>query len=98
MIYITYFPCSIRLLKNEISYILKHSGAKLVLVDSEYAHLVQGCNIPIVFSNDTGRVGDPYEEFLSDGRAFSGERGWAGLDMEPDETSNATLNYTYVLQ
>lgn len=47
-----------------MSYIIEHSGAKLILVDSEYVHLIDGTTVPTVISNDTGREDDPYEEFL----------------------------------
>ncbi|KAG9058685.1 hypothetical protein FS842_006022 [Serendipita sp. 407] len=87
-------PNCTRLLKSDISYILSHSGTKLVLVDHEYAPLVADSGIPLIVSHDTGRAGDPYEEFLSEGRRFSQERGWAGLEMETEETANAVLNYT----
>jgi hypothetical protein len=65
-----------------------------VLVDHEYASLLRDCPIPLIVSQDTGRIGDPYETFLTEGRLFSQERGWSGLVMEPDECANATLNYT----
>ena len=87
---------STRLVKSDVDYILGHSGAKLVLVDHEYAGLVKDCPVPVIISRDTGRAGDPYEAFLSAGRDFSRERGWAGLQLEEDETANATLNYTCV--
>lgn len=56
--------------------------------------LVKGANVPVIVSKDTGRLGDPYEEFLNAGRKFSQERGWAGLAWEPDENANAALCYT----
>lgn len=80
-----------------MEYILEHSGAKLILVDHEFANLVHGTNIPVIVSHDTGRFGDPYEDFLAHGRAFSNERGWEGLDLEADENANCALNYTCVL-
>lgn len=83
-----------RLLQSDIDYIISHSGAKLILVDHAFAHMFKDSSVPVIVSNDTGRVGDPYETFLSEGRRFSQERGWAGLFMEPDENANATLNYT----
>ncbi|KAG8903462.1 hypothetical protein FRC00_000058, partial [Tulasnella sp. 408] len=86
-----------RLKKAEIQYILEHSGSKLILVDHEFLPLVEGTTtIPIVVSKDTGRdnVGDPYEDFLNKGRAFSQEQGWLGLELEPDENANASLCYT----
>jgi hypothetical protein len=47
-------------------------------------------------SNDTGRPGDPYEDFLKGGRLFSGEKGWLGLEVEANEDTPAVLCYTYV--
>ncbi|KAG9012722.1 hypothetical protein FRB93_001275 [Tulasnella sp. JGI-2019a] len=87
-------PINTRLTKAEVSYILEHSGSKLILVDYEFASLVEGAKVPVVVSNDTGRAGDPYERFLDEGRAFSQERGWPGLELEPNEDANATLCYT----
>ena len=66
-------------------------------MDHEYTHLIQGTNIPAIVSHDTGRLGDPYETFLSNGRISSREAGWAGLDAEPDENAACVLCYTYVL-
>jgi len=86
---------NIRLTKHEIDYILTHSGAKLIFVDHEYRHLVSDAKAPIIVSNDTGRVGDPYEDFLTSGRAFSQEKGWAHLEMDSDENKPMSLNYTY---
>ena len=89
---------NIRLTKHEIDYIITHSGAKLIFVDHEYEHLVRDAKARIIVSNDTGRVGDPYEDFLTAGRAFSQERGWAGLEMDADENKPLSLNYTYALR
>jgi len=83
-----------RLTKHEIDYILTHSGAKVIFVDHEYRHLVSDAKAPVIVSNDTGRVGDPYEDFLTNGRAFSQEKGWAGLEMDSDENKPMCLNYT----
>ncbi|KAE9410941.1 acetyl-CoA synthetase-like protein [Gymnopus androsaceus JB14] len=85
---------NIRLTPGEVAYILDHSGAKLILIDYEYLHLIKGTRIPVVVSNDTGRSEDPYEQFLSDGRRFSAEKGWPGLEMEADENAPAMLCYT----
>jgi hypothetical protein len=48
-----------------VAYILDHSGSKLILVDHEFASLVEGVAVPVIVSKDTGRAGDPYEDFLS---------------------------------
>jgi acyl-CoA synthetase (AMP-forming)/AMP-acid ligase II len=89
-------PINTRLTKPEVSYILDHSGAKLILVDHECTHLVKDTKIPVIVANDSGRPGDPYEEFLSAGRRFSRERGWTGLEAEIDENAAAALCYTWV--
>ena len=78
-----------------MDYRLQHSDSKLVLVDYEFQHLVEGTNIPVIVSMDTGRSDDPYEQFLSRGRSFSHEKGWAGLDFEPDENATVALCYTF---
>ncbi|KAF9270371.1 acetyl-CoA synthetase-like protein [Marasmius fiardii PR-910] len=83
-----------RLKHHEVAYILEHSASKLILVDYEYLHLIEGTNIPYIISRDTGKRGDPYEEFLSEGRRYSTEKGWAGLDVENDEDAGAALCYT----
>ncbi|KAF8621800.1 hypothetical protein AX15_007477 [Amanita polypyramis BW_CC] len=83
-----------RLKLHEVDYILEHSGAKLILVDHEYAGLVKGTKIPYIVCKDTGREGDPYEAFLNEGRIFSQGKGWLGLDVEVDENTPCTLTYT----
>lgn len=87
-------PVNVRLKPHEVAYILEHSGAKLILCDSEFLNLVKGTKARVVVCNDTGRTGDPYEEFLAAGRTFSAEKGWAGLNVETDENAAAVLCYT----
>lgn len=89
-------PINTRLKPSEVAYIIEHSQAKLLLVDHECKHLVAGHNVPVIISNDTGRVGDPYEQFLTEGRQFSKEKGWPGLMPELDENAAAVLCYTCV--
>ncbi|KAK0465419.1 AMP-dependent synthetase and ligase [Desarmillaria tabescens] len=71
-----------------------HSGASLILIDEELLPLIAGSKLPRIVCKDTGRSDDPYEQFLSEGRRYSQERGWAGLDVEPDENAGALLCYT----
>jgi acyl-CoA synthetase (AMP-forming)/AMP-acid ligase II len=85
---------NIRLKPHEVTYILGHSGAKIILIDYEYVNLLENPKARVIVSHDTGRAGDPYEEFLTNGRKFSMERGWMGLEVELDENSAATLCYT----
>lgn len=88
-------PINTRLKPHEVAYILEHSGSSIILVDHEYTHLIEGTKIPYIISSDTGRDGDPYETFLSEGRIFSQEGGWQGLEVEADENASAVLCYTY---
>ncbi|TFY52356.1 hypothetical protein EVG20_g10585 [Dentipellis fragilis] len=85
---------NIRLTKPEVDYIRDHSGARIIFADYEYAHLVRGASVPVVLCQDTGLPSDPYEQFLSSGRRFSCEKGWAGLTMDADENTPISLNYT----
>lgn len=87
-------PINTRLTQPEVAYILEHSGAKLVLVDHECVHLARGAKARVVVAEDTGKPGDPYEDFLSAGRKFGAERGWAGLEWEADEDRPMALCYT----
>ncbi|KAJ7107624.1 hypothetical protein C8R43DRAFT_905737 [Mycena crocata] len=84
-----------RLRPSEVAYILDHSGSSIILVDHEYQHLLPpNLKTPVVVSHDTGRQGDPYEQFLTNGRNFSQERGWYGLEYHADESASAVLCYT----
>src|SRR5207248_2237071 len=56
-----------RLGRDEVSYILRHCGARMVFADHELLHLVEGCGLPAIRIDDTGAPGDPYEEFLAGG-------------------------------
>lgn len=55
---------STRLTKEGVDYIIQHSGAKLILVDHEFVHLVEGTSLPVIISQDSGKDDDPYEQFL----------------------------------
>ena len=84
-------PINIRLSRDEVAYILDHSGAKALFVDHEFEGLVKGADtakLSIIRIDDTGAAGDPYEEFL------------AGGSPEPcapwleDEYETISINYT----
>ncbi|KAI0950025.1 hypothetical protein AcV7_008619 [Taiwanofungus camphoratus] len=87
-------PINTRLTPQEVAYILEHSDSKIILVDHEFTHLVQDAKVPVIVTRDSGRAGDPYEDFLSAGRRFSAERGWPGLEWEQDEDAASCLCYT----
>lgn len=68
----------------------------MILCDSQFTHLLEGTKLPTILSYDTAKPQDPYEDFLANGRHFSQEKGWDGLEMEGDENANAILCYTFV--
>ena len=56
-----------RLSADEIEYIVEHSKAKMVFVDAELEELLEGTEVERVRIDDTGRPGDPYEDYLAEG-------------------------------
>jgi fatty-acyl-CoA synthase len=84
-------PINVRLNSDEIGYILKHSGAKVLLVDHEFEPLVKPLDLARVRTvriDDTGAPGDPYEDFLA---AHSPAPGESWLE---DEYETISINYT----
>ena len=77
-----------RLGREEVLHILGHSGARMVFVDHELAHLVDGAGLPTVRIDDTGAPGDPYEDFLAGGSPEHFE-----LPVL-DEEETISINYT----
>ena len=66
---------SIRNNEREIAYVLQHSGASVILVDEEFAHLLPkdlSSNITVIISKDSGGKNgiesDQYESFLHKGK------------------------------
>ena len=84
-------PINTRLNTDEIGYILKHSGAKVLLVDREMEGLVKPLplnGVEIIPIADSGRAGDPYEDFLA---------AHSPGPCEPwieDEMETISINYT----
>jgi fatty-acyl-CoA synthase len=77
-----------RLSRDEVAYILEHSGARLVLCDHELALLVEGADVETVRIDDTGAPGDPYEDFLATGSPERFDHPLA------DEEQTISVNYT----
>ncbi len=80
-----------RLSSAEVEYILRHSGASTLLVDAEFAELVEPLDlsgIDVIRVDDTGAAGDPYEDFLA---ASSPEQPESWLE---DEEETISINYT----
>jgi fatty-acyl-CoA synthase len=84
-------PINTRLNSDDIDYILKHSGARVLLVDGEMEALVKPLaldGMSVIRIDDTGAPGDPYEDFIATGSAEP---------VEPwieDEMETLSINYT----
>jgi fatty-acyl-CoA synthase len=80
-----------RLSSAEVGYILRHSGARYLLLDAGLAAVAAPLDlagVTVIRCDDTGQPGDPYEEFLADG---SPERPVSWLEHEEETIS---VNYT----
>jgi fatty-acyl-CoA synthase len=75
-------PVNFRLAAEEVSYIVGHSGARVVMVDPELEASLKGIQAEHRFT-----LGEEYEQLL---RFDTEPRPWA----EPDEDATATINYT----
>jgi fatty-acyl-CoA synthase len=82
---------NIRLNRDEITYILKHSGARFLFADGEFMPIVNGkelTGLKIIRVDDSGKQDDPYELWLEGGDPdFE-------LELPADEESPIALNYT----
>ena len=84
-------PINTRLSPDEIGYILRHSGARALLVDHELEALVKPlelAGVHVIRVDDTGAPGDPYEDFLAAA---------SPAPCEPwlqDEYETISINYT----
>ncbi len=84
-------PINTRLSSDEIDYILKHSGARALLVDQEMEALVKPLDlngVTVIRIDDTGAAGDPYEDFIAKGSPDPCEP-WI-----EDEMETLSINYT----
>src|SRR5215203_3134851 len=78
-----------RLGKDEVSYIVEHSGAKMVFVDAELEHLLEDVeDVERVRIEDTGEESDSYEEYLAEGSPEPVE------SVLEDEEETISINYT----
>ena len=84
-------PINTRLSGAEIGYILEHSGARYLLVDEEFAPLLDRLDLPglhVIRCADTGAPDDPYEAFIAGASAAEPE---SRLEHEQETIS---INYT----
>src|SRR5690349_20280757 len=80
-----------RLSGPEIGYILQHSGAKYLLLDTGLAAVAEAsglAGVTVIRCDDTGVPGDPYEDFLA-GASLARPASW--LEHEEETIS---INYT----
>jgi fatty-acyl-CoA synthase len=79
-----------RLGRDEVTYIVEHSGAKMVFVDAELEPLLDDVDgdVERVRIDDTGESGDPYEDYLAEGSPESAE------SVLEDEEETISINYT----
>lgn len=77
-----------RLSRDEVAYIIRHSGAKLAFVDAELMNLIEDVDVEVVRIDDTGKPGDSYEDYLAEG---SPEPVPSVLE---DEEETISINYT----
>ncbi|CAN5739843.1 AMP-binding protein [soil metagenome] len=78
-----------RLGKDEVKYIVEHSGSKMVFADAELEHLLADVkDVEVIRVDDTGESGDPYEDYLAEGSPESVE------SVLEDEEETISINYT----
>ena len=79
-----------RLGKDEVTYIVEHSGAEMVFVDAELEKLLADVDEDVerVRIDDTGEDGDPYEDYLAEGSPEPVE------SVLEDEEETISINYT----
>src|SRR4029453_2078962 len=80
-----------RLNAQEVAYILRHSGARFLFVDTSLKSLIAPLDlsgIVVIPIDDTGAAGDPYEDFLATGFAEPVSTVLA------DEDETIAINYT----
>ena len=77
-----------RLSSAEVGYILRHSGARYLLVDATLEAHADVPGMTVIRCDDTGVPGDPYEEFLA-GASPTRPASW--LEHEEETIS---INYT----
>ena len=78
-------PVNFRLRPDEVHYIVKHSGARVLLIDPELEETLE--DVPADFKFVLGRDEDMFAAAPADGGAEP--RPW-----EPDENATACINYT----
>lgn len=79
-------PINYRLIREEIAYIISHSGASVLMVDPEYEEVTKGIDVKHRFILDNVSDKDLFAP-LPDGAA-------GPLEWDPDEDFTCSINYT----
>ena len=91
-------PLNYRLAAKDLEYIIRHSDAKMLIVDAEFGEIIAGIQdeLPIekyivvkVDGHNSSIKGDSYEEFIANAEDSTGLP-----EVEIDENQMLTLNYT----
>lgn len=92
-----------RLKKEDISYIFEHAEVDSIIVDAEFAGLLDGFraqhpNVPLIVDADTDRDDGEYDRAVLEGLRYdqeTGGKGWEDLETQvSDEDSLIALSYT----
>ncbi|EKG17305.1 AMP-dependent synthetase/ligase [Macrophomina phaseolina MS6] len=96
-----------RLKPDDISYIFQHSEADVIIVDAEFASLLDNYrgarpSVPIIVDTDTdateGELSGPFDEAVLEGLNYDkqqGNKGWAALETQAaNEDDVIALAYT----
>ena len=92
-----------RLKKEDIEYIFDHADADSIIVDAEYAHLLDDFkkshpNVAIIVDTDTDTDDGQYSDCIREGLRYDeelGGHGWDGLETQvEDEEGLIALSYT----
>ena len=99
-------PINVRLSAGEVGYILRHSGARLLLAGAEFAQLIaatfesSGCRLPTIWLGTTPDGGEKptpagpddrsYNEFLA-----AGSPDPSSWSLDPDEGEDAVISINY---
>ena len=92
-----------RLKKEDIEYIFDHADVDSIVVDAEFAHLLDGFrkthpSVKIIVDTDTDRDDGEYSDAIREGQRYddeNGGHGWEGLETQvADEEGLIALSYT----
>ncbi|MCJ1301458.1 hypothetical protein MMC08_004258 [Hypocenomyce scalaris] len=96
-----------RLRPDDIAYIFGHSDAEAIIVDAEFAPLLDSYRkthpgVPLIVDTDTdaseGQLSGPFDEAVLEGLRYDteqGARGWDGLEAQVEGTEEDVIALAY---